>query len=291
MMKEGRYVLFATYPVCQWSGTIGPKVRESDKQTPEGFYTVSRRQLHRSARHPKALNLGFPNALDKSFDRTGSYLLIHGGCSSIGCFAMTDTIIEEIWRVTEAALPAGQQDHIPIHVFPFRMTEQNLARVQVSEWKDFWLNLKEGYDAFERTKYPPKVNASNNHPPGHPRAATNAAVMVVKSNRLITRGLVSAMYDFHSAGWGPVGSGADTKELSARSSCGAGTVKALRPKRINAAQIISAQTRCVICIAMGALARRLAIPNNIWPTNSPKSHRPYVLVSSLNLWRTPNPTR
>lgn len=157
MMKDGRYVLFATYPVCQWSGTIGPKVRESDKQTPEGFYTVSRRQLHRSARHPKALNLGFPNALDKSFDRTGSYLLIHGGCSSIGCFAMTDTIIEEIWRVTEAALKGGQQDHIPIHVFPFRMTDENLARAQVSEWKDFWSNLKEGYDAFERTKYPPKV--------------------------------------------------------------------------------------------------------------------------------------
>ena len=157
MMKDGRYVLFATYPVCQWSGTIGPKVRESDKQTPEGFYTVSRRQLHRSARHPKALNLGFPNALDKSFERTGSYLLIHGGCSSIGCFAMTDTIIEEIWRVTEAALKEGQ-DHIPVHAFPFRMTEQNLALADDSEWKDFWLNLKEGYDAFERTRYPPKVS-------------------------------------------------------------------------------------------------------------------------------------
>ncbi len=157
MMKDGRYVLFATYPVCQWSGTIGPKVRESDKQTPEGFYTINRRQLHRSARHPKALNLGFPNALDKSFERTGSYLLIHGGCSSIGCFAMTDTIIEEIWRVTEAALKEGQ-DHIPVHAFPFRMTEQNLALVEDNEWKDFWLNLKEGYDAFERTKYPPKVS-------------------------------------------------------------------------------------------------------------------------------------
>jgi murein L,D-transpeptidase YafK len=157
MMKEGRYVLFATYPVCQWSGTIGPKVRESDKQTPEGFYTITRRQLHRSARHPKALNLGFPNALDKSFERTGSYLLIHGGCSSIGCFAMTDTIIEEIWRVTEAALKEGQHN-IPVHSFPFRMTDENMARVPASEWKDFWANLKEGYDAFERTKYPPRVS-------------------------------------------------------------------------------------------------------------------------------------
>jgi murein L,D-transpeptidase YafK len=156
-MKDGRYVLFASYPVCQWSGTIGPKVRESDKQTPEGFYTVTRKQLHRSARHPKALNLGFPNPLDKSFARTGSYLLIHGGCSSIGCFAMTDTIIEEIWRISEAALKEGQ-DHIPVHSFPFRMTDENMARYGNGDWGDFWTNLKEGYDAFERTKYPPRVS-------------------------------------------------------------------------------------------------------------------------------------
>jgi murein L,D-transpeptidase YafK len=157
IMKEGRYVLFAAYPVCQWSGTIGPKVRETDKQTPEGFYTVTRRQLHRSARHPRALNLGFPNAFDKSFARTGSYLLIHGGCSSIGCFAMTDTIIEEIWRVAEAALKEGQE-HIPVHSFPFRMTDENMARYPAGEWAAFWTNLKDGYDAFERTKYPPRVS-------------------------------------------------------------------------------------------------------------------------------------
>lgn len=157
IMKDGRYTLFANYPVCQWSGTIGPKVRETDKQTPEGFYTVNRRLLHRSARHPKALNLGFPNAFDKSFARTGSYLLIHGGCSSVGCFAMTDTIIEEIWRVAEAALKEGQEQ-IPVHVFPFRMSDSNMERHKNSEWKDFWANLKEGYDAFERTNYPPKVS-------------------------------------------------------------------------------------------------------------------------------------
>lgn len=156
MVKDGRYVLFANYPVCQWSGSLGPKVRESDRQTPEGFYTVTRRQLHRSGRHPKSLNLGFPNAFDKSLARTGSYILVHGGCSSVGCFAMTDTIIDEIWQITEAALKEGQE-HIPVHVFPFRMTDQNMTRFQDTEWKDFWSNLKEGYDAFERTRYPPRV--------------------------------------------------------------------------------------------------------------------------------------
>lgn len=157
LLKDHRYLRFATYPVCQWSGTIGPKVRENDKQTPEGFYSVTKRQLHRSGRHPRSLNLGFPNALDKSLTRTGSYILVHGGCASVGCFAMTDTINDEIWRLAEAALKEGQV-HIPVHVFPFRMTQDNLARHQTSEWKDFWLNLKDGYDAFERTKYPPHVS-------------------------------------------------------------------------------------------------------------------------------------
>ena len=155
--RDEAYILFATYPVCQWSGTLGPKLSEGDKQTPEGFYTVTRRQLHRIGRWPKALNLGFPNAYDKKHDRTGSYILVHGGCSSVGCFAMTNTVIEEIFTLTSAALRRGQT-HVPVHVFPFRMTEANLARHASSPWRDFWLDLKEGYDSFERRRLPPKVS-------------------------------------------------------------------------------------------------------------------------------------
>ncbi len=81
MRSGNRFVLFATYPVCHWSGTIGPKIHEGDKQTPEGFYQVTRQQLHLIGRHPRSLNLGFPNAFDKSNQRTGSYILVHGGCS------------------------------------------------------------------------------------------------------------------------------------------------------------------------------------------------------------------
>ena len=157
MEKDNAYVLFATYPICHWSGTLGPKQREGDKQTPEGFYTITSRQLHRLGRWTRALNLGFPNAFDESLKRDGSYILVHGGCSSIGCFAMTNPVIEEIYSLTSASLRAGQR-HVPVHVFPFRMTQANLDGHKNVEWRDFWMNLKEGYDAFERTKRPPYVS-------------------------------------------------------------------------------------------------------------------------------------
>ncbi len=157
MRKGDAYVLFATYPICHWSGTLGPKLHEGDKQSPEGFYTITRRQLHRFGRWHRALNIGYPNALDKSEARTGSYILVHGGCSSVGCFAMTNGVIEEIFRLVESALKNGQT-HVPVHIFPFRMTDANLARYEGSEWREFWANLREGYDIFERTKRPPRVS-------------------------------------------------------------------------------------------------------------------------------------
>ena len=157
MEKDGRFELFATYPICHWSGTLGPKRQEGDKQTPEGFYTVTSRQLHHIGRWPRSLNLGFPNAYDQAMGRSGSYILVHGGCSSVGCFAMTNPVIGEIYGLASAALRGGQR-HIPAHVFPFRMTQENLARQSKSEWAPFWANLKEGYDSFERTRRPPRVS-------------------------------------------------------------------------------------------------------------------------------------
>jgi len=155
--KGGGYILFATYPICHWSGTLGPKLKSGDKQAPEGFYTVTRRQLHHAGRWPRSLNLGFPNVFDKTLSRTGSYILVHGGCSSVGCYAMTNTVIEEIYSLTAAAISGGE-DHVPVHVFPFRMTDANLAKYKTDEWHDFWSNLKEGYDAFQRTRRPPRVS-------------------------------------------------------------------------------------------------------------------------------------
>ncbi len=156
-MKKGEtFERFATYPICYWSGKLGPKQREGDRQAPEGFYSVSANQLHRRGRWPRALDIGFPNALDRANKRTGSAILVHGGCASIGCYAMTDPVMEEIFTLAEKAVEGGQ-DAIPIHVFPFRLTEGNLAAQSRHPWAGFWQNLKEAYDSFERTKQPPHV--------------------------------------------------------------------------------------------------------------------------------------
>ena len=156
LQKGDRFELFATYPICHWSGTLGPKVNEGDKQSPEGIYTVTQRQLHMIGRHPRSLNLGFPNLLDKQFNRTGSYILIHGGCGSVGCFAMTNPVIEEVFSLAQAALSGGQ-DAVHVHAFPFRLTEARLQAYATHEWYDFWRNLKDVYDTFEKTRRLPKV--------------------------------------------------------------------------------------------------------------------------------------
>ena len=149
--------MFATYPICHWSGSVGPKMRDGDKQAPEGFYAVNRGQTRHVGRWPKSLNIGFPNILDQSQARTGSNILIHGGCSSVGCFAMTNPVMDEIHNLTASAIDGGQ-DYVPIHVYPFRMTGENMKANATSPWFNFWANLKQGYDAFEQSHKPFAVN-------------------------------------------------------------------------------------------------------------------------------------
>jgi murein L,D-transpeptidase YafK len=157
---DDRFELFATYPICTWSGKLGPKLQEGDKQAPEGFYTVTIDQIRRTGRWPRALNIGFPNAFDKAYARTGSFILVHGGCTSKGCYAMTDPVMDEIYELTERALRQGQEA-VPVHSFPFRMTEANLEANASNPWMQFWMNLKPAYDLFERTRVPPRVGICN----------------------------------------------------------------------------------------------------------------------------------
>lgn len=154
---DGRYVRFASYPICYWSGTLGPKLREGDKQAPEGFYTITLDQLHHGGRWPRSLNVGYPNVFDRVNGRTGSHILVHGGCDSAGCFAMTDAVNAELYDLVAGALRRGQ-GHVPVHVFPFRMTNVNLAAHGTGAWEEFWRDLKRGYDSFERTRRPPRVS-------------------------------------------------------------------------------------------------------------------------------------
>ncbi|MBU1138980.1 MAG: murein L,D-transpeptidase [Proteobacteria bacterium] len=154
------YKLFKTYTICDHSGTLGPKIKEGDKQSPEGFYSVGANQLNPYSDYHLSFNLGFPNEFDRSHNRTGSVLMVHGRCSSIGCFAMTDFRMEEIYTIVEAAIIAGQSQ-VPVHIFPFRMTWENMAAHNNSKWVQFWENLKEGYDYFEGYRSPPLVTVQN----------------------------------------------------------------------------------------------------------------------------------
>jgi murein L,D-transpeptidase YafK len=153
---DGRYYHFKTYPICNWSGELGPKVKQGDRQAPEGFYAITREQMNPDSKFHLAMNLGYPNAFDKSQRRTGEFLMIHGKCKSAGCYAMTDALIEEIYAITREAFLGGH-DSFPVHAFPFRMTDENMARHAGHEALPFWQTMKEGYEYFELTRQLPTV--------------------------------------------------------------------------------------------------------------------------------------
>jgi murein L,D-transpeptidase YafK len=153
----GSFERFATYPICMWSGGLGPKERLGDKQAPEGFYTVDSTALNPSSKYHRSFNLGFPNAFDRAQGHTGSLLMVHGDCRSIGCYAMTDPVIDEIWALITAALQNGQK-RFQVQVLPFRMTDANMASHAHAEEAPFWQQLKPGYDQFLETKLPPDVS-------------------------------------------------------------------------------------------------------------------------------------
>jgi len=156
MRRDGRFHRFAVYPICRWSGWLGPKLVEGDSQAPEGFYTVDAKALNPASRWHRSFNLGYPNAFDRAHARTGSFVMVHGGCASVGCFAMTDAVVDEIWRLVTAALNGGQK-RFQVQVYPFRMTQENLERRQNAPWAPFWGDLKRGYDVFEATGLPPRI--------------------------------------------------------------------------------------------------------------------------------------
>jgi len=158
---NGRYRRFKTYRICKWSGVIGPKLAEGDRQSPEGFYTIARWQLRPRSRNHRAIDVGYPNAHDLSLGRTGSYIQIHGGCGSIGCFAMTDKAIDEIYDIVDAAFEGGQK-RVGVHIFPFRMADRTLRRNKKSKWFGFWRRLQLAHDQFERTHRPPDVQVCGN---------------------------------------------------------------------------------------------------------------------------------
>src|SRR5262245_47243387 len=154
---EGKFALLKTYPICRWSGELGPKVKEGDRQAPEGFYTITPGQMNPNSNYYLAFNLGFPNAYDRANDRTGAFLMVHGDCSSAGCYAMTDEQIQEIYALGRDSFLGGQKS-FQVQAYPFRMTPLNMARHRNSPHMAFWRMIKEGNDYFEVTKAEPHVD-------------------------------------------------------------------------------------------------------------------------------------
>ena len=155
--RTGRYALLKTYPICRWSGDLGPKVKEGDRQAPEGFYAITPGLMNPNSQYYLAFNLGYPNAYDRSWDRTGAHLMVHGDCSSRGCYAMTDEQISEIFAMGRESFFAGQSS-FQVQAYPFRMTPPNLAKHRNSPHYAFWKMLKQGNDNFEVTRMEPKVD-------------------------------------------------------------------------------------------------------------------------------------
>jgi murein L,D-transpeptidase YafK len=160
--RSGRYALLKTYPICRWSGELGPKVREGDRQAPEGFYSISPGQMNPNSQYYLSFDLGYPNAYDRAYGRTGSQLMVHGDCSSRGCYSMTDEQISEIYALGRDAFFGGQKS-FQVQAYPFRMTAQNLARHRNNPNIAFWKMLKKGNDHFEVSGLEPKVNVCEKH--------------------------------------------------------------------------------------------------------------------------------
>lgn len=155
-----KYSLYKSYIICTYSGGLGPKKAQGDKKSPEGFYSTNKRLLNPNSQYHLSFNIGYPNTFDRANGYTGDFLMIHGGCASAGCYAMTDPIITEIYGLVEQALNSGQKS-IPIHIFPFAMTAENMKKHLESKDFAFWLTLKPAYDYFEQTQDVPEVVVEN----------------------------------------------------------------------------------------------------------------------------------
>ena len=154
---SGQYALFKTYPICRWSGKLGPKRKIGDRQAPEGFYSVSIGQLNPKSNYYLSFNLGYPNRLESALGYKGEALMVHGACSSSGCYAMSDQGVAEIYSIALKSLQSGQQT-FQVQAYPFRMTAANMAAHRDDANVPFWRDLKVGYDSFERTRQEPKVS-------------------------------------------------------------------------------------------------------------------------------------
>jgi len=155
--RDGAWLRARVYPICRFSGSLGPKRRQGDRQAPEGFYELTAVNLNPMSREHLSINTGYPNALDRAWGYTGSDLMIHGGCSSAGCYAMTDAAMEEIYAAVRDSTRLGQH-RVQLQIYPFRMTDWRMLGLPHDRNRAFWLELKRGWDWFEQHQSPVPVS-------------------------------------------------------------------------------------------------------------------------------------
>ena len=181
--KDKTFEIFKMYPICEYSGELGPKIKNGDRQAPEGIYKIKKNLLNPNSKLHLGINIGYPNEYDRYYKRNGSAIMIHGGCVSVGCYAMTDSLIEEIYVIFEESLKHNK--YVSVHIYPFELTSKNidnhnnyidtsfigslLAFIQNSpkykynEFIPFWKELKAAYDFFEENKILPSIQIINGH--------------------------------------------------------------------------------------------------------------------------------
>ncbi|MCL4130534.1 UNVERIFIED_CONTAM: hypothetical protein GTU68_001161 [Idotea baltica] len=154
---DGAYTAFRSWPICTFSGGLGPKTKQGDGKSPEGFYSVASSAMNPASSYHLSFNLGYPNTHDRTLGYTGDYLMVHGECVSIGCYAMTNDGIDEIWTLMRGAFQGGQAS-VPVHIFPFEMTAANLQRHAHRPESAFWRSLAPAWAAFEATGKVPETS-------------------------------------------------------------------------------------------------------------------------------------
>ena len=158
--QSGTFDHFRTYEICAYSGGLGPKKRQGDGKSPEGFYRVRAQQMNPASSYHLSFNLGYPNRFDRSKGYTGDFLMVHGRCVSIGCYAMTDPAMDEIWTLMAAAFERGQRE-IDVHIFPYRMNWPMRAALPQHPDRDFWQTLAPAWQAFAKDKIPPDITVAD----------------------------------------------------------------------------------------------------------------------------------
>lgn len=158
------YTNIVNYDICSTSGQIGPKRRQGDGQTPEGFYVINR--FNPYSNFYLSLGLNFPNKADKIITNgndAGGDIFIHGNCVTIGCVPITDEKIKELYIIAIEAKANGQSN-IPVHIFPCKMTEIKMTELKTKnpEFFIFWQSLKPVFDYFEENKNLPVITVNKN---------------------------------------------------------------------------------------------------------------------------------